>query len=210
MRLYYTPLSPNGRRAVMAATYLGIPFERVLLDLQKGEHKRPEYLKLNPNGKIPTLDDDGFIVWESRAIMVYLAEKTPGQTVYPQDLRGRADVNHWLFWDAVHFSPAVGILVYERVVKGFFGQGAPDPKEVERGERLLAPLLKVLDGQLDARTWLCGDAVTLADLSLATPLMFAAQVNIALPPHVAAWFARVQALDAWKQTLPSLPPAPKA
>jgi glutathione S-transferase len=206
MRLYYAPFSPNARRALMTAIHLGVSFERVLVDLRNGEQKRPEYLKLNPNGKVPTLDDDGFVVWESRAIMIYLAEKTPGQTVYPQDLRGRADVNHWLFWDAVHFSPAVGILAYERLIKSWFGMGAPDPKEIERGERLLAPLLNVLDGQLDGRQWVCGSTLTLADLSLATPLVFAEQAGIALPQHIAAWFARVQKLDAWQQALP--PPTP--
>src|SRR5690349_3867301 len=95
MRLYYSPFSPNARRALMTATHLGVPVERLLVDLRKGEQKRPEYLKLNPNGKVPTLDDDGFVLWESRSIMMYLCDKTPGQTLYPSELRARADVNRW-------------------------------------------------------------------------------------------------------------------
>jgi glutathione S-transferase len=201
MRLYYHPMSPNVRRVLMAAAQLGVTFERVLVDFQKGEQKTPEFLKLNPNGKVPTLvDDDGFVLWESRAIMMYLASKTPGQSLYPQDLHGRADVDHWLFWDAVHFSPAVQLVSFERVVKTMLGLGPTDPKELERGERLLAPLLPVLDGQLATRQWVCGGSLTLADIALATPLVFHERAQIALPAHVAAWFARVQALDAWKQT----------
>lgn len=204
MRLHYHPMSPNSRRALMAAIQLGAPVERVLVDLRKGEQKRPEYLALNPNGKVPTLEDDGFVLWESRAIMTYLADRTPGQTLYPQEVHARADVNHWLFWDAVHLSPAVQVLTYERVVKAMLGQGDPDPKEVERGNRLVAPLLPVLDGHLASREWLCGTALTLADLSLATPLGFAERAQIALPANVGAWLGRVQALDAWKQTVPQL------
>jgi glutathione S-transferase len=205
MRLYYSPFSPNARRALMTAIHLGVPLERVLVDLRKGEHKRPEYLKLNPNGKVPVLDDDGFVLWESRSIMMYLADKTPGQTLYPSELHARADVNRWMFWDAVHFSPSLGIVLYERVVKGLLGIGAPDPKEVERGEKQIAPLMQVLDAHLAGREWLCGNAVTIADLSAATPLVAAERAQIALPANAAAWYARVSALEAYRQTIPQLP-----
>jgi glutathione S-transferase len=209
MRLYYHPFSPNARRALMTAIQVGLPFERVLIDLRKGEQKHSEYLKLNPNGKVPTLVDDGFVLWESRAIMAYLADKAGAHTLYPQDLRARADVNHWMFFDAVHFSPAVQIQVFERLIKGMLGMGAPDPKEIERGAKLLAPLLTLLDGHLADRAWLCGGALTLADLSLATPLFFAHAAQIALPPHMAAWLARVETLEVWQQTAPQLPPPPR-
>jgi glutathione S-transferase len=189
----------------MTAVQLGVTLERVQVDLRKGEQKNPEYLKLKPNGKVPTLDDDGYLLWESRAIMMYLADQAPDQTLYPREPRARADVHHWLFWDAVHFSPAVQLVSYERFLKGLLGLGAPDPKEVERGEKLLAPLLPVLDSHLARREWLCDNALTLADLSLATPLVTAERAQIALPPNVTAWFARVQTLEAWKATLPQFP-----
>jgi glutathione S-transferase len=205
MRLYYSPFSPNARRAMMTAIHLGVPVERVLVDLRKGEQKRPEYLKLNPNGKVPVLDDDGFVLWESRSIMMYLCDKTPGQTLYPQELQARADVNRWMFWDGVHFSPSVQIIMAERIVKPMLGHGAPDPKEIERGEKQTAPLMAVLEAHLASREWLCGNAVTIADLSLASPLVLAERAQVTLPPPVAAWFARVSALDAYRQTIPQLP-----
>ena len=190
----------------MTAIQLGVPTEQLVVDLRKGEQKKPEYLQLNPNGKVPVLDDDGFVLWESRAIMMYLADKTTGQKLYPHDPRARADVNRWLFWDAVHWSPAIQVVAFERFVKKLIGLGEADPKELERGERLLAPLVPVLSQHLAQREWIVGDALTLADLSIATPLIFAERAKIDLPHHITSWFARVQALDAWKQTVPQLPP----
>jgi glutathione S-transferase len=189
----------------MAALQLGLEPELVLVDLPKGEQKKPPYLQLNPNGRVPVLDDDGFLLFESRAIMQYLAEKTPGQTIYPQDPRGRADVNRWLFWCAVHFSPAIGVLVFENLVKGLTGRGAPDPTEVKRGEGLIAEFLPVLDAQLAGKTWVAQDRLTIADLSLATPLGLAARARVpsfADYTNVHAWLARVEELDAWKKTVP--------
>ena len=80
------------------------------------------------------LDDDGFLLWESRAIMQYLADKTPGQSLYPTDARPRADVNRWLFWDAAHFAQGVATLTFERLVKRIGGRGEPDPAEIKQTE----------------------------------------------------------------------------
>ncbi len=74
MRLYYHPLSSNSRRVVMTAIHLVVKLEMIVVDLLKGEHRKLEYLRLNPNGKVPLLDDDGFHLWESHAIMQYLAD----------------------------------------------------------------------------------------------------------------------------------------
>jgi glutathione S-transferase len=92
MRLYYDPLSSNSRRVVMTAIHLNVSLELVVVDLMKGEHKAAGYQRLNPNGKVPLLDDDGFILWESHAIMQYLADRSPGQDLYPGDFQARADV----------------------------------------------------------------------------------------------------------------------
>ncbi|HEX8796208.1 MAG TPA: glutathione S-transferase family protein [Polyangiaceae bacterium] len=204
MRLFYHPFSANSRRVLMAAAHLGIELELVKVDLPKGQHRTDGFLRINPNGRVPVLDDDHFMLWESRAIMQYLADKTPGQSLYPQDPRARADVNRWLFWDAAHFSPGVGLLLYENLIKSLIGEGRPDKNEVQRGEGLVARFAKVLDAHLAFRTWVAGDHVSLADLSLAAPLAFAQQaaVPIAGLPNVALWLERVQALDAWQKTLP--------
>src|SRR6185503_13833920 len=163
MRLYHHPLSSNSRRAVMTALQLGTNVELGVVDLAKGEQRTPDFLRLNPNGRVPVLDDDGFYLHESHAIMQYLADGTPGQTVYPTERRARADVNRWLFWSAQHFQPAVGLVRWERVIKGRMGQGGPDEQEAERGDRLVAELAPVLDAQLKGKQWVLGDTLTLAD-----------------------------------------------
>ncbi|QDW39550.1 glutathione S-transferase family protein [Bradyrhizobium sp. KBS0727] len=203
MRLYYHPLSSNSRRVVMTAIHLNVRLERVVVDLLKGEHKAPEYLRLNPNGKVPLLDDDGFCLWESHAIMQYLADGSPGQDLYPRDIRARADVNRWLFWSAYHFTPAVGFISRERVSKNMVGgSGAPDMAEIGRGEALLAAAVQVLDDHLARNRWIAQDKLTLADLAIASPLMHtaAAELPVTGYENVQAWFARVQALEAWKKS----------
>jgi glutathione S-transferase len=202
MRLYHHPFSFNARRAVMTALHLASPVELVFVDLQKGEQRQPQFLKLNPNHRVPVLEDDGFVLWESHAIMQYLADKTPRQSVYPAETRARADVNRWLFWCGQHLSPAVSILNWENVIKGILGLGAAEPAELRRGEQLAREFAGVLDAHLAGRDWICGDALSLADFAIAAP--FAATVPAKLPvgdlSHLQRWFAAVQRLEAWKRT----------
>jgi glutathione S-transferase len=202
MRLYHHPFSFNARRAVMTALHLGAPVELVFVDLQKGEQRQPRFLELNPNHRVPVLEDDGFVLWESHAIMQYLADKTPRQTLYPLETRARADVNRWLFWCGQHFSPSIGILNWEHVIKGILGFGAADPAEVRRGEQLVREFAGILDAHLAGRGWICGDALSLADIAVAAPL--AATMPAKLPVgelgNLQRWFDRVQTLEAWKRT----------
>jgi glutathione S-transferase len=188
----------------MTAAHLGQPVELVVVDLVKGEQHAPEFLKLNPNHRVPVLEDDGFVLWESYAIMQYLADKTPRQTVYPTEARARADVNRWLFWCAQHFMPGFGVLNWENSIKGMIGQGGPDPAEVRRGEQLVIEFGHVLDAHLADRDWICGPAVTLADLGVAAPLAKTERAKLPVGDfaNLQRWFAGVQALDAWKRTEP--------
>ncbi len=204
MRLYFNPLSSCARRVQMTVLALGIAdkVELVNVNLGAGEQRKPDYLRLNPNARVPVLDDDGFVLWESHAIMQYLSDGEPGQTIYPTERAARADVNRWMFWNASHFSPAVGILNWERMVKRFIGAGDPDPAEVARGEKLFAQFAGVLDAHLADREWVAQGRLTLADLAIASQLMsiVPAQLPMAGFEHLQAWFKRVQALDAWKKT----------
>src|SRR3954447_12801204 len=124
MKLYHNPLSPNVRRVRLTAAVLGISLDEHKVDFAKGEHKTPEYLALNPNGAVPTLVDGDFVLTESRAIMQYLAAKRPESGLLPREERARAEVTRWQFWDASHFSPHLGTLVFETIIKGMMGLGA--------------------------------------------------------------------------------------
>jgi glutathione S-transferase len=203
MRLYYHPLSSNSRRALLTAHHLGLDVELVVVDLSRGEHKTPDYLRLNPNGRIPTLIDGDFELWESHAIMQYLADKSPRQDIYPQDIQARADVNRWLFWSACHFAPAAALIIRERVSKRIVaGLGESDPQEIARGEVQLPAAARVLDRHLAGRQWIAQDRLTLADFAVAAPLMHtaAAQLPVLEFENLQAWFARVRSLDAWARS----------
>jgi glutathione S-transferase len=201
MRLYYHPLSSNSRRALLTAYHLGLDLELVAVDLSRGEHKTPEVLRLNPNGRVPILVDGEFHLWESHAIMQYLADKSLEQDIYPKNVSARADVNRWLFWSASHFAPAAACIIRELVSKRILG-GAPDPVEIARGETLLAGAALVLDSHLAGNQWIAQDRLTLADFAIAAPLMHtsAAQLPVTEFENLQGWFARVQSLDAWTKS----------
>ncbi|MCE9668190.1 glutathione S-transferase family protein [Myxococcus stipitatus] len=207
MKLYFHPMSGNSRRVLLVAAHLDVPLERVVVDLTQGEQRGAPHLGRNPNGRVPVLDDDGFVLWESRAIMQYLAEKTPGQTLLPTDARGRADVSRWLFWCTAHMAPANTILVLENFVKALTG-GTPDSAEVARGEALFAQHAPVLDAHLAGRTWVAQDRLTLADFSLAASFALAGPARLPLRDYanIQAWLGRVRELEAWKRTTPPVPP----
>lgn len=202
MKLYVHPLSSNSRKVTVTAALLGLEAERVLVELAKGQQYSPEHLALNPNGKVPVLVDGDFVLSESHAIMAYLADTTPGQSLYPTELHARADVNKWLAWCASHWMPPIGMLNFERMVKKFRGLGEPDPVFVAYGEQTFHTFAKVLDQHLAKNEWLTASRLTLADIATATPLMAAKTAALPLEPYVniVRWFGKVQELDAWKKT----------
>jgi glutathione S-transferase len=202
LKLYYNPLSPNVRRARLAAAVLGISLEEKLVDFSKGEHKSPEYLALNPNGAVPTLVDGDFVLTESRAIMQYLASKKPESGLLPRDEAARADVTRWQFWDAAHFSPQLGTLAFEKMLKGMMGLGEPDTAKINDALVNFRRWAAVLNARLSGKQYVVGNALTLADLTLASSLMYAKQAEVPLAdfPNIEAWLGRITALDGWKKT----------
>ncbi len=201
MRLYTTSLSSSARRVRLTAHVLGIPLDLVEVDLLN-EADRNRLREINPNGKLPVLEDGDFTLWESCAIMQYLADQTPDQELYPLDPRARADINRWMFWAGEHFAAAIGVLTMENIWKGMIGMGEADPRELARGERELLQFAAVLDGQLAGREWVTGKALSLADLAIAPALMYMEKGRLPLErfAHLMAWFERIKALEAWRET----------
>lgn len=201
MKLYLNPLSPNVRRVRLVVAVLGIDVEEKLLDFSKGEHKSPAFLALNPNGAVPTLVDGDFVLTESRAIMQYLASKKPEAGLLPSDEKGRADVVRWQFWDAAHFSPQLGTLAFEKMIKPMMGIGEPDAARIQESLTNFRRYAAVLNARLEGKRFVVGDALTLADLTLASSLMYAKQTEVPVAefPALQAWFSRMCELDAWRK-----------
>jgi glutathione S-transferase len=204
MKLYMNPLSPNVRRVRLTAAMLGLPLEEQPLDFAKGEHKRPEYLALNPNGAVPTLVDGVLILTESRAIMQYLASKRRESGLLPPGDQACADVTRWQFWDAAHFSPQLGTLTFEKIIKPLMGIGEPDQRKVDEAMVGFRRFGAVLDAHLTGKQYMVGDSLTIADLTIACSLMYAKQTDAPLGefPNLQAWFSRISAMDAWRNTEP--------
>jgi len=204
MKLYMTPLSPNVRRVRVTAAVLQIQLQEIALDFAKGEHKHPQYLALNPNGAVPTLLDGDFVLSESRAIMLYLAAKKPESGLVPRDEQARANALRWQFWDAAHFSPPLGTLTFEKLIKPMLGLGEPRRDKIEEAFTSLRRFGAVLDEHLEGKEYLVDNALTLADLTIASSLMYAQQTDAPLADfaNLQAWFSRISAMTAWRQTNP--------
>jgi len=202
MKLYYFETS-NPRKACAVARYLNSPVEFVRVDLSKGEHQTPEFLALNPNGKVPVLVDGDRCLWESNAIMAYLSDKA-GFDLWPKDER-QIEVLRWLSWDMMHFSRHAGTLFFENVIKARFGLGERDPAAVEEAMGFFRRFASVLDSHLKGRRYLVGDGLTIADFSVGALLPEADAAGLPLDDfaEVRRWYAQLEQLPAWQEPFPS-------
>lgn len=207
MKLYSFPPSPNVRKVNAVIAHLGIAdVEPHFVNLAKGEHRQPEYLSVNPMGKLPALrDDDGLVLWESNAICQYLCERQGDSAFYPRDARTRADIARWLFWDSSSWAQATEILTHENVRKPMMQIGEPDPAQVSLGEDKFRPLAKLLDDHLADQPFLVGKQVTLADFAVGGTATYLERGRFPVGdlPHLRAWWARLNKVPAWKKTIPS-------
>ena len=199
MQLYYHPFSSASKRVTMTASELGISLELVHVGDLLAPSTKSEIVKINPNARVPILVDGRFTLWESYAISQYLCDKTPGQQLYPNDFKARADINRWQFWGAQHLTPAIGTVGWERVGKPAFGKGEPDSKEIQRGESELDTLFPILNEHLKLNEWMCLGQLTIADIALAAPLMIAEPAGLRIErfSHIARWFKAIQNRPSW-------------
>jgi glutathione S-transferase len=185
---------------------LGLPFEHVPVGFTDGSTRRPEFLAINPNGRVPVLDDDGFIVIESMAINLYLARKYGGPLA-PQDLREEALATQWSFWVVTEVEKP---LLFAAANTRLFAEGSRDAEQARMAIAKLDRPLRVLDAHLAQRPWLLGERFSVADLNVATVMDLAPQCGISLSdwPRAQAWhqrcLARPEAAD-WRDVSFSIP-----
>lgn len=187
--------SVNVKKALWAAEELGLAYERIDAGMQFGVVDTPEYRGMNPMGLVPTIDDDGFVLWESNAIVRYLAAKYGTGTLCPADLRQRADADHWMDWAfsfASAFRPVFWGLIRTPPEKR-------DPKSIEDGRQKTAELARLVDEHLSGRAFLAGDRLTMGDIPLGCHIHLWFNVPVERPatPHLEAWFKRLSARPAY-------------
>lgn len=166
MKLYHFP-SPNPQKVTFALRELGLECEIVPVDLGKGEQRNPEFLAINPFGRVPVLVDGEFKLWDSHAILAYLGEKTG--RLWPSTAAGHADALRWLFFLAQHISPPAGDLAFNRIAARILGIPA-DEDAIARGEKALPGVIGIIDGHLTDHKWMLGNDFSLVDCAY-TPVL---------------------------------------
>jgi glutathione S-transferase len=191
----------------------GLAYESKLLEFSKGDHKAPAYLRLNPRGKVPTLKDGDFVVYESLAIMSYLDRKYPDPPLF-----GETAEETGLIWRALAECESYLVPAGDKVVRPiFFGKGLDKVAEIEQAAQTLRHELEIIDGRLAASRWLVADKISAADIGvfpLVQLLLRAASKEAAQPfnlgllplgqtfPNVARWVQRIEALPNYQRTYP--------
>lgn len=174
-------------RALWMAKEIGLDYEHIPIEVGQAGALKSDYLALNPNGRLPTIDDDGFILWESLAVTLYLAKKHALGRLYPATLEGEAKAWQWSLWAANEVERGVNIWSLHAI------RLPPEDRNhnvLAEALKVLDPPFKVLDGALDGRPYLLGDAFTVADLNVAAVISRAIEMDLAATPRLARWLAR--------------------
>lgn len=196
LRIWGRVNSVNVKKALWAAEELGLQYERIDAGLQFGVTKTPEYRRMNPNSLVPTIEDDGFVLWESHSIVRYLAAKHAAGTLWPTDLRVRADAERWMDW---------AFTLQNAMRDVFWGLIRTPPEKrdmraIEAGAKRSADLLEaVLETALAGKDYLTGKNFTMGDIPLGCEVQRWMRVPIERPrlPAVEAWFERLRARPAF-------------
>ncbi|MEO7742523.1 MAG: glutathione S-transferase family protein [Usitatibacter sp.] len=188
LRIWGRVSSVNVQKVVWCADEIGLAYERIDVGGRFGGNDTPEYLVMNPNGLVPVIDDEGFVLSESNAIVRYLAAKHSPDGLWPDDLRRRADVDRWMEWQSTAYTPAMWAAFWQLVRTP---EDRRDTKAIESSIAKTDKLSAVLDAQLASRRFLCGEAFTAADIVVGC----AAHRWLSLPversprPHLERWYA---------------------
>lgn len=213
IELYWGSGSPFAWRVMLTLEVKGLAYESKLLEFSKGENKAPAYLRLNPRGKVPTLKDGDFVLYESLAIMSYLDRKYPDPPLF-----GKTAEETGLIWRALAECESYMVSAGDKVVRPiFFGRGLDKAEEIQQAAQTVRGELKLIDDRLAGSPWLVGAKLSAADLGvfpLVQLLLRAAAKEAAQPlqlgllpfaqifPHIARWVQRIEALPNYQRTYP--------
>jgi glutathione S-transferase len=198
LRIWGRITSINVQKVVWCADELGLAYERVDAGGTFGRNDTPEYLAMNPNGLVPVIDDDGFVLYESNAIVRYLCARAGDTGLWPVDLRRRADADRWMDWQATAFTPATRDAFWNLL-------RTPEPQRdaaaIEASRVKSEKCAAILDAHLARRAYVCGEAFTAADIVVGAAAH--RWLNMPLPraarPHIERWYAELKSRPASRQ-----------
>ncbi len=187
LKIYFHPLSFPSLMPIFTAEAAGKPYEKIMVDFASRQHKSPDYLKINPFGRIPAMSDGEFNLSESLAISRYIAR---GSSLYPDDAKAQGLIDQWADFSVHHIRVNIGRVQFNRVVAPMMGVKV-DESSIALGLKLLHDNLPFVESRLSEVPFLCGDTLTLADLSLLAALEPEATAKVDLSPYpkLQAWLA---------------------
>ena len=200
LRIWGRSNSINVQKVLWCCEELDVPYNRVDVGGPFGGNREPEYLRLNPNGLVPTISDGDFVLWESNAIVRYLAARYGMGTLYPEDLAQRADADRWMDWQ-------MGTL-WANLRPVFIGLVRTPPQERDRASiavaiRETAANLAILDAHLAGRDYVTGAALTMADIPLGATAYRWFNLAVERPPmpNLEAWYERLRARSPYRENV---------
>ena len=196
--------SVNVQKVMWAVGELDLAHERIDVGGSFGKNNEPAYLAMNPNGLAPTLQDDGFVLWESNSIVRYLAAKYGAGTLEPADLRSRARASSWMDWQLTVAAPALTPVFWGLV------RTPPEKRDhaaIESGKIKTIAAMKVLDAQLATAAFIAGDALSMGDIPVALMAYRFRRLVPERPPldHLERWFTAIEQRPAFKHHVLAIP-----
>lgn len=197
MKIYGHPLSTCTRKVLTTLEENGTPYELVVVDFAKGEHKQPAHVARQPWGKVPSLDDDGFTMYESRAMARYVNDKAGGKLV-PADVRARAMMDQWISIEFSYFSSQTMKFVYQHIF-----QFPQEESVLANAQKELEHTLPILDAHLAKHTYFAGNDFSLADIAYMPYVEYGMNTPVkdvlSKHAHFMAWWNRVSERPTWRK-----------
>ena len=202
MELFADPITVNCRKVLAGLQMMDADYTLTKVDYFKGEQKNDEFKSINPNAALPALKDGDLVLWESNAILQYVADTMDKTEFYPKDPAKRADVNRWLLWEASAWFPSCHVYLVENCVKPLLDD-TPDQAAIAAEAENFHKLAGILNSRLAENPWLCGAGPSIADIAVASPMHLHAWQQLPLNehPNLNHWMTeRVEQLQCWEAT----------
>jgi glutathione S-transferase len=203
IQVYCDPCTVNSRKVMVGLEQLKADYKYNHIDYFTGEHKSDDFKKINPMGTVPAAVDGDLTLTESNAILQYAADLASDDSMYPKDLKQRANINRWLFWEASSWFHSCYVYLVENCVKPGLFKVEPDQKVLDGESERFHKCAGMLDAQLGTTKWLTGDKVTIADIAVAAPMHLYVASKLPLDDYsnLKRWMSEsVEQLDSWKKT----------
>jgi len=199
LKIYGANLSAPANKVRMTANALGLEYEYIQVNIRAGEHRTEQYLKLHPAGKVPVIDDNGLLLFESNAIIKYLCSSEMS-LLYPEDLKQRAQIDQWIDFTVIHVGGAMGRVLFNRVFASF-AKVPVDERSLSDGIKFLDRFLPVIDQQLAKDGYVAGEKFSLADITLLATIDPAEVAGIEIAPykHLFEWYTILRQKDFYTQ-----------